>query len=531
MRKLNVDSLSKQEKIDIYKQCFDLFVNNEQSYKPIYYINGYEIDRRNFLIFKQAYYEELATYNEKKQYDQMLVKRRNKRYERVQTRYKEAFTAYINKTDSDDFYERLSLKSSVSLDTAKKYPELYFEKYATDEEKRMYIEVKNTKEETKEVIKEKNVREKLKYMFDLCINSNFDEAKIETLTERYSISPKTIKNYVLKYCEMYATEEELVSYNKARQNLLEKRKVISIPTSTENNARYVNIFNQLLICQNVKQAMYYLLKEKVDITYLRTSLNPYTISFPETNTKKLEIIIDYYTKYLEYKKNNDLKIEQARKINEIENKIKIVNIQKSKLKIQKAKKIITNLINVIKDYNASNYKSSISFCAKKNITIELFNKALEVVKKYNKTIYNQYIQKEKLQNQKANPEATLQIKQILLKIEEKDFEIIDYYKITNMDFDELLELSNRVCNTDEIKIIQDFVDKNKPKQGFDVNKILNKEFIMVDYGKTIKITGEVTQKIIDYLNKFNIPINDKTYISALRREVYVESKKQMRKIA
>ncbi len=532
MKKINIDNLTSHERKNIYKECFDLFVNNEQSYKPAYYINGYEIDRRNFVIFKQAYYEEYANFAERRKYDQMLLRRRNNRYEKVQSRYKEAFEAYINRRDSEDFYNKLATKSMVSVETAKKYPEFYYEKYATDEEKQIYENIREINLEQKKNIKELTVREKLKYMFDVCVNSGFDEEKIEMLTEKYSISPKTVRNYIIKYCEMYASEEELNRYKQVKQKVQEtvieeQEELIENSEVTEINEvpEYVKTFNKIIELNDIKESVTYLLNNNMDITYLKTSLKDFHMSFPNIDTLCIRNTLAYYERYLEYKKNNDVKTKQ---INKIKESIKQLENKKRQLKIEKQKKMLLKLINIIKDYNMSNYKNYINYCAKKDITKQQFETALKITKKLSKPTYDKYVEKVKLQNQKQHPEKTLEITEMVKNIKQGNFELVNYYESTDMSFEDIFKFSKKILNNEDIEILQDFIDRNKPNPNFNINQLTKKDFVIMNYGEQEEITEEKSKKIIDFLTEKNIPINDKTYLSALR---VLKTKNQKKKVA
>lgn len=525
MKKIIIDNLDKHEKKLIYKACFDLFVNNEQSYKPTYYINGYEIDRRNFVIFKQAYYDEYANFSERRQYDQMMIRRRNNRYEKVQSRYKEAFEAYINKRDTEDFYARLANKSMVSIETAKRYPEFYYEKYATDEEKAIYEDIKELNVEQKKNIKELTIKEKLKYMFDVCVNSEFDSEKIEMLTEKYSISPKTIKNYLIKYCELYASQEEIEAYKYAKRMYEEKNRKSIDNKPIENKEPYVNIFNRILQIDNTREVIYYLLNQKMDVLYLKSSVEQFSNSFPERNIAKIKDALNHYEKYLEYKRISDIKEAKENKIKE-----NIIKLEKKKqqLKIEKQKRIILKYIAIIKDYNNCNYKNYLNYCTKKNITKKQFETALKITKRFNKPVYDKYAEKVKLQNQKAYPDKTLEITSIVNSIKENNFELVNYYESTNMNFDEILSFSRKILKDEDIEILKNYIERNKPNPNFNIKDLTKNDFIIMDYGKQNEITEEKSKKIVSFLSDKNIPINDKTYLSALR---ILENKKQKKKVA
>lgn len=521
MKKLNIDNMSKKEVIDIYKQCFDLFVENEQSYKPVYYINGYEIDRRNFVIFKQAYYEDYASRYEKDKYDQMMRIRRNNRYERAQSKFKEAFTAFINGQDTEEFYRKLADKTMVSLETVKRYPELYYEKYATDEERKIYQEKKGIRQDIRQTEKENNVREKYKYIFDVCVNSLFNEDKIEELTEKYGISPKTINNYVIKYCELYANEQELERYKNAKKQVLLDRKKSKMLEPTE---KYVEIFNYIINSESIKDAVFYLSTNNINIDYLKENVNKFHEEYPELDLIKIRETLKYYKKYNEYKINQVFKLEQEKKTKEIQSKIHEIAAKQREIKKLKYKKYILSMINIIKNFNDGNYKNYLTYCTKKKIEPEKFITALRITKKVNEPIYNSYIDKVKNQNRRNYPNETLEISKLASNLKNGQVDILDFYDNSSMDLEKLQRIAKLVCNMEDYKIINSFIEKNSQKKEFNINNLLKSEFTIVSYGTVYEINEKNSRSALRYLEKNNYPINDITFLSAIRRIESVKKK-------
>lgn len=518
-----IAQLPKQQQQSLYKKCFDLFVDNQDTYKPTYNVDGYQIERRYFLLYVQTYYENYSTYDERRLYNAIVSSKKDNKFEKLKNRYRDAFIMYMKNEDTEEYYDYLANEARISVQTAKRYPFHYYDKYASDEERQLFDEMKNNKSVEAVEQRENNIKDKLKYMFDVCVNSKFSDDTIEQLTEKYSISPKTVKNYVNHYYDTYASDEEKNKYQKSKNEVKIQR---------ENNARYVKIFNYILKESSLQKIILYLLKNNITVSYLKTSLNLYKQTYPEINTEKIINTINSYINYLKYRKSKELeKTELNKKAIEKE---AIIEKQKKYVeqKIEKQKELILNLIQLVKAYNKSQYKDYKQFCVKYKISPKQFKCAVRITSRADKETYNQYLNKIVTQNKKQYPEETKIIEKIINGIKETPkFTLLDYYYITKMNLEDLNEFAKKICTIEEYNIFNKFYEKNKTEKTINPSIVVKAEYMINSYGEQIQLDDDTRQAIVSKLQEDNIPITPKIYLEAVRRKIELISQKQKTKVA
>lgn len=506
-----IAQLPKHEQQSLYKKCFDLFVDNQDTYKPTYSVNGYQIERRYFLLYVQTYYNLYSSHDERRLYDTVVSAKKDNKFEKLKTRYREAFMMYIRHQDTEDYYEYLANEARISIQTAKRYPFHYYDKYASDEERQMFDEVKNVKVEATVEQRENNTKQKLKYMFDSCVNSKFSEDTVENLTEKYSISPKTVKNYVNQYYDTYANNEEKNKFQEIKQEIKKQR---------ENNSRYVKIFNYILDNPSLDKSVVYLLNQRVSATYLKTSINPYKQTYPDVDTSKIEKVINSYIKYLEYRKQKQIQKQEMSKM--IEKQKQVVE-----QKIVKQKELILNLVQLVKAYNKSQFKSYEQFCTKYKIKPTQFECAIKVTAKADKEVYKQYLNKIRMQNRKKYSDETKIILKLIANIKENTkYSLLDYYYMTKNNLEELNLIARKVCTIEEYTLFNKFYEKYKNEKTVNPAIIIKAEYTINSYGEQIELDDNTRQNIINTLKENNIPITPKIYLEAVRRKIDLHDKQK-----
>jgi len=513
-----ISNMTESQRKQIYKMCFYAFIENKNTYKPVYRLNGFQIERRHFLLCVESYCNLYATYEEKRMYKEVIGLTKNNKFERLKNKYQEAFVMYLKGEDTEDYYYSLAQESRVSVETAKRYPFHYYDKYASDAERELFKKVKIVKKEQDSSEKEEATKMKLKHMFDTCVQSNFDEEKIDNLTETYSVSPKTIKNYINSYYDRYANDEEKEQYQIAKQ----KQK--------ENNARYVKIFNHILKMNKIEDILLYLVNQKnLNRTYLKTSINPYVMSYPDVDVNRLNQIVDTYYNYISYRnKKQELdkkKIEQTNK--EIEREKQVVNI-----KIEQQKQLALQLIKLVKKYNSSEYKSYIEFCKDNKIDLKRFEYALKLTAKIDKKTYAIFVSKTRKQNREKYGKEYLVMKELIEGLKtNKKFGLLDYYNITKISLDELNIIAKKICNSEDYKIFEEFYQKYRNERTINPATLIKASYMISSYGDQIELDDKTRLSIIANLKKQNIPINKVTYLEAIKKEIEKQEEKQKVKVA
>ena len=505
------------EQKEICKKCFEYFVDTKNVYKPSYNILKYTISRRQFLLYSEIYYNMLANIEEKSLYDNIIKTKKNNKFEQLKNKYREAFIKYIKNEDTEEYYDEVAISSRISVATAKRYPMHYYDKYATDKERQIFDKIRIQKKNQTLEQKEKQTKEKYKDIFDVCVKSDFDDNQINNLTEKYSVSSKTIKNYTNNYYDKYATSDEK---NKCDEAKIKHR---------ENNARYVKIFNHILNMDKMEDILLYLINQKnLNRTYLKTSINPYVISYPETDVNKLNKIIDVYYSYIDHRN----KKEDAIKLKKEEENIRKTQAKKNiSDKMLKQKQTIMDLIKIIEDYNESSNLDYRIYCKEKNISIKKFTIALKITAKFDKKNYLKFIEKLRKYNQKLYNKETQIIFRIIIEIRNNEkFGIIDYYNITKINLNELNIIAKKVCTKTDYVIFNEFYEKYKNDELVNPSLLIKASYLINSYGNQVELDRKQKIKIINSLVKEDIPITKYTYLEMIKKELE-EKPKQKQKVA
>ena len=229
---------------------------------------------------------------------------------------------------------------------------------------------------------------------------------------------------------------------------------------------------------------------------------------------KLMHIKNIYSKFYESKRTE---IEKLRKEN-YENK-----------KIQRSANLVELFIN--------SENSIDEFCEKNEVNKRTLLNSVSHLKANNHPLYNKYIEYY-TQTNSEKEKVAFEVSQIILpliqtgvKVEDefRSFDIFDYSSITNLTFNELLELlKNKIPKKDYI-IIARFMKNNLSEINWgkeQINSVLNgKHILNAKFDKNNKyIQGsgkevplEYKLKAIETLNEINVPLNDVTYHALLNR--------------
>ncbi|MEG0977480.1 MAG: hypothetical protein RSF02_02880 [Bacilli bacterium] len=113
--------------------------------------------------------------------------------------------------------------------------------------------------------------------------------------------------------------------------------------------------------------------------------------------------------------------------------------------------------------------------------------------------------------------------------EVRSFDVLDYYKLTDIKLEEVFDyLKEKVDFTrDEVYVLKSFVQKFSLPVGrhLNVENFIASCLEETDIIGGIEITNDTRLEAFDYLIINRIPINQKTYMTYLRRSV-LEMKKQ-----
>ncbi|HOZ88762.1 MAG TPA: hypothetical protein PK737_00810 [Bacilli bacterium] len=390
----------------------------------------------------------------------------------------------------------------------------YYDKYATDEEKRTFEKAFEKYRKKFTIRFEDRARE----AFNIYLRYGLDNERFQQLAQKYEIALPVAISYPAKYAEKYATPEEKAEYQaladkqaaalaeeeKAKQKyiweycdnvewhpqkiiaLADKLK-ISLPylkklafayaiaelkltepqikkriqeksfiinQSLPKEKKYEMIFNKLTNLENEAEIVDFLTTCKASVYYLRSKLDNY---------------LNQLDPKLEEPKRQELAAKLLAKINLYAQKI-ASNLQ-SVLKDKKAeavKPLIPEAIKIVEKFLLDEAPTKEQFCWDNNINIDLFEKYLSIIEQYDSNLYKVYITK--INNQNIKNQASIMGKLgkviagltngILINDEQtRPFDLIDYYLITSMPLDTFYGICAEHLNANELKLVKKFFRK------------------------------------------------------------------------
>lgn len=364
-----------------------------------------------------------------------------------------------------------------------------------------------------------------------------------------------------EYIERYSTKEELVQYQKQLKKYYEEYYDIFQAYESNNfiendiTRQHRELSIPLLMTQYIK----YVLKENYNLYKRKKSLT----------TSKCYI---YLTKILEcdnlemfakeiYEKNliesvNTLRTHDfimshreiysltEEEVNKLEHKltIKIKELRfylrqliekekeiKTKQIIEKYENEKISLCNeLVEKYINSDFNSIKTFCIKNQISYENFKKYTEIVKKYNPELYKKFATIVKRQQAQRYMIITNMLNRIADSIingveidseTKRPFDIIDYYLITNMNFEKLLHLAKKELKDEKLRLVKKFIRKYNHSVQITKTEILEERNIIMLNNKQYEVTQDDKTKVFEYLERNHIPLLGSTYNAALKRHL------------
>lgn len=229
---------------------------------------------------------------------------------------------------------------------------------------------------------------------------------------------------------------------------------------------------------------------------------------------------------------NDLKL----KINKYFEHVKEIKKTNNKLIKNEQHHEITLLIN---DYINSDCLSLKEYSQKTTTDINIIKKYLKIISKQNLELYTKYLQAEEVKHQlKWN--YIEQKTEVLLDFltngitdsnnQIRDFDIIDYYELININFEEIVEhINERQYTSDEVRLLKKFINKPAARHRdyeikciyeciHEINCQKDANGIII-HGTGRIINDSEKEKIINYLEKIGVPISYKNYILAVNRYI------------
>ncbi len=338
------------------------------------------------------------------------------------------------------------------------------------------------------------------------IDSN-DTNYIKEIVFTNHLSPYVIKSFIEKYR----------FYNRKYANNLDNiiKKINTAIKSLEKEHKYIHYSIALTKIESSNDLEEIKIIVKNNMIYL-------------TNDN-IERFITIYRAALSDKKKQELEEQLLKKIEIAKEDIKKDNATDRALGIERRKE---NLYNSI-DFNiflSSDIKSKDDFCKLMDIRESDFNTLFSMLEVRDNELYLKI--KEKIRSLQGQRYAVLINKvnsiadNIINGIELEDgsrrnFEIIDYFLSTKLDFNDFIDLYNKNRNIDieSLKSIKIFFAKNKLTNKLNINQELDGTTIFMIDDKPYEVSKEEKQTVLNYLRVKDIPLYIKVYKQALKRHI------------
>lgn len=334
--------------------------------------------------------------------------------------------------------------------------------------------------------------------------------------------------YVNKYSNLTRVQKEKLWERRRNEYIIYNREKLK-----ENPlGKYAQLLTKILSIDSEEEIISIIDSSEININDLKNYLNDYIIVYHDGNEVLKNELLSKIRIYMK-------KVIERRKI----------------FKEQKYQSYVENNIEkareIIIDFIKSDYSSLVKFCSNSDLKIEEFKKYVEILKDNDTELYDLYSKKQELLKtrrynfilEKSLEIVNLIINGIVVDGKKRDFDILDYYEHTKMDFNEFLGLIKGKISLSEQKLVMRFVGKYHNNRELKSNEISNiyKTQTIIDvefdkYGNIIpgsgrEITTEEKQNVIMYLNSKNIPITNSTYNIAFRRWIsgeisFEETKKE-----
>lgn len=328
--------------------------------------------------------------------------------------------------------------------------------------------------------------------------NNIDIKDIIYLLEKhyhitYNMLPKTIEDYTKVYGN---NDIEILNFI--------SREVY------KNFSNLNNIILDSMDKNNIEYCVDYLLEKKYNLEYIKA--NFYNIK----SSKLLNLSNE------EKEKLSQIYISFSKKIrNEMEEENKVMT--REEFILEEARKVIM-------DYLNSDYTTIVGYCNNKNIDFNTFKKCLNILKENNDKVYKNYQTNNSigLDTKGLNKLAKNIANKIKSGVKEdgviRKYDMIDYYIDAPYNIKKfLLKLKDNVSDED-FDVIRSFIGK---KEEFKLGTSVFNSKVIVDVkydekgrmieGSGREITLEEKEKIVNFIQENEIPLNNLTYNCGIRR--------------
>ena len=194
----------------------------------------------------------------------------------------------------------------------------------------------------------------------------------------------------------------------------------------------------------------------------------------------------------------------------------------AKLDSENDKSLLGDARKLVHEYMNSDYDNRIGFCTDRNINLAYFDKLLNVVEKYDYSLYDEYKMFVKEKRHKQIEDVVGNFKTIVNGItngvEEngkvRNYDLLDYSLATNLNFEDFQTLCREAnLKGDKLRKVRAFVAKNMNVGSKKTKTVLDEKLIIGNK----EISMEEKEYVLSYLKLHHVAFNEKVYMLALRR--------------
>ena len=352
----------------------------------------------------------------------------------------------------------------------------------------------------------------LKYIYNYAQENIYDDNKLEILAKSLGISVNDVKFYAKRYALDYLDYTETEYSNKITEYGISRSKL-----KASERSNIAKIYNLLLNAKNLDEIINIVDKSNTSLNRLKYGIADFVNSY-KNGDEKIKLILEdklnSYSLYLNKKKESD----------------KNIKLEKDK---QDTLPIALKTINAFINSDTTIDR----FCKQNNINISTFHKYVNLVKEKNHAVANLYQQKIDQYKKDRYLYILNFIKNLVKCLKEgiiyndkkRDYDIIDYYMSTNINLEDILDIAKGNVSNKDYNILRRFVNDNikaSKTRANDIKQIMDQKVITsyktntkgnIIEGSEVVFSNDEKQKIIDFLNNNNIPVNLKTYSLMYKR--------------
>ena len=475
-----LDGLNIEKKKEFLHECYKTFINLYHKSKSNYVVLDVKVTREDLVQLKNIYLKNFGNDQERRLANKKAFESEKEAGNKKIDRYEKAFNLFIvsNNFEKDALY--LAQTYAVKKSTVLNYPKIYFEKYASPEEKKRYLNKLNINN----LDFEKTIAYKKKKAYVHFIKNRCSILKMIELTAELNVSYDTLMRYVDSYANSINSE-----------SLKEYKKHVNTKESVSSLEKIETKYFYDLIIRN--KANKDLLKEVVKDRF--------------SNLVSVDNIFDfcdiYLNKYATVKEKNTYK-ETSNKIIKQDRTIKKVLDANAKynqmfeefLEIKTKKDLYTYALeNGFKQYRYLSGKT-VSFVSRKGMTEKLREndkkdltlKIEKRLKKYHDILLSIREDKKKSRHEDKKLSDKKLYHDVVSKIitsESYDLSnIFKHYGINNEKIPEIISYL-QTYEPDKLKIIKDKIEKHKINLQFGeteeieyfVKKLSKEKLDIIDY--------------------------------------------------